>query len=191
MQPQSHESAIFWEPLCPAGAGPGGGKVQQSPVTRAHGPLLGVVPGAFSQGRMSYDLRRLPLHGLIERCSRARRCRVTDAGVRAALCLTLVAVGRQQPATPACGASSAPQNIANPSRPMPEGTLGVATAGSPRPPFRQTARPLEQTAAFPATPSPSANTPTREPKLVALQPLPQPCCDLKTETEAQTEELVA
>ena len=32
-------------------------------------------------------LRRLRLHGLIERIPRTRRYRVTDAGIRAALCL--------------------------------------------------------------------------------------------------------
>ena len=35
---------------------------------------------------MSYDLRRLRIHGLIERIPRSRRYRVTDAGLRTALC---------------------------------------------------------------------------------------------------------
>ncbi len=35
---------------------------------------------------MSYDLRRLWLHGLIERIPKTRRYRVTDAGIRTALC---------------------------------------------------------------------------------------------------------
>ena len=35
---------------------------------------------------MSYDLRRLRVHGLIERIPRSRRYRVTDAGIRTALC---------------------------------------------------------------------------------------------------------
>jgi hypothetical protein len=36
---------------------------------------------------MTYDLRRLRLHGLIERVARTRRYRVTDAGFRTALFL--------------------------------------------------------------------------------------------------------
>ena len=54
---------------------------------RAHlAPLLGLCVEQWSPGRMSYDLRRLRLHGLIERIPRSRRYRVTDAGIRTALC---------------------------------------------------------------------------------------------------------
>ena len=35
---------------------------------------------------MTYDLRRLRIHGLIERIPRSRRYRVTAAGIRTALC---------------------------------------------------------------------------------------------------------
>ena len=49
-------------------------------------PLLGVAVEAWSPGRMSYDLRRLRLHGLIERIPRSRRYRVTADGTRTALC---------------------------------------------------------------------------------------------------------
>ena len=49
-------------------------------------PLLGVAADAWSPGRMTYDLRRLRIHGLIERIPRSRRYRVTAAGIRAALC---------------------------------------------------------------------------------------------------------
>ena len=49
-------------------------------------PLLGVAVEAWSPGRMTYDLRRLRLYGLIERIPRSRRYRVTDAGIRTALC---------------------------------------------------------------------------------------------------------
>ena len=49
--------------------------------------LLGQPPGTFSQGRMTYDLRRLRLHGLIERIPSSHRYRVTDVGFRAALFL--------------------------------------------------------------------------------------------------------
>ena len=49
--------------------------------------LLGQNPGTFSQGRMTYDLRRLRLHGLIERIPSSHRYRVTDFGFRSALFL--------------------------------------------------------------------------------------------------------
>ena len=38
------------------------------------------------RGRMTYDLRRLRLRGLIERIPFTRRYRVTDDGLRTALC---------------------------------------------------------------------------------------------------------
>jgi hypothetical protein len=50
--------------------------------------LLGLAPGQITQGRMTYDLRRLRLHGLIERIAGSHRYRVTDFGFRAALFLT-------------------------------------------------------------------------------------------------------
>lgn len=50
--------------------------------------LLGLEPGHFTQGKMTYDLRRLRLHGLIERIPKSHRYRVTDFGLRAALVIT-------------------------------------------------------------------------------------------------------
>lgn len=50
--------------------------------------LLGLDPGSMTQGRMTYDLRRLRLHGLIERSEGTHRYRVTDFGLRSALFLT-------------------------------------------------------------------------------------------------------
>lgn len=41
--------------------------------------------GTVSLGRMTYDLRRLRLHGLIQREPRSHRYRLTDAGLRTAL----------------------------------------------------------------------------------------------------------
>jgi len=56
---------------------------------RAHlGPLLGVAPSAMTQGRMTYDLRRLRLHGLIERVPGTHRYQVTSVGMRTALLFT-------------------------------------------------------------------------------------------------------
>ena len=49
-------------------------------------PLIGLSPDEYGQGRMSYDLRRLRLRGLIERIPYTHRYRVTDEGLRVALC---------------------------------------------------------------------------------------------------------
>jgi hypothetical protein len=53
-------------------------------------PLLGLSPDQLSQGRMTYDLRRLRLHGLIRRIPLSHRYRVTDFGLRASLFLTRI-----------------------------------------------------------------------------------------------------
>lgn len=51
-------------------------------------PLLGQDLRHWTQGRMTYHLRRLRLHGLIERIPGSHRYRVTDFGLRAALFFT-------------------------------------------------------------------------------------------------------
>jgi hypothetical protein len=51
-------------------------------------PLLGEDPGALTQGRMTYQLRRLRLHGLIVRQAGTHRYAVTDQGLRIALFFT-------------------------------------------------------------------------------------------------------
>jgi len=51
-------------------------------------PLLGLDPSHLTQGRMTYDLRRLRLHGLIERLPRTHRYRLTPDGLRTALFFT-------------------------------------------------------------------------------------------------------
>src|SRR3954453_7166610 len=48
-------------------------------------PLLGRTAQSMTQGQMSYHLRRLRLHGIIERIPRTHRYRVTDSGWRMAL----------------------------------------------------------------------------------------------------------
>lgn len=50
--------------------------------------VAGILGKSFSSGQMSYDLRRLRLHGLIERLPKTRRYQVTELGFRAALFLT-------------------------------------------------------------------------------------------------------
>lgn len=47
--------------------------------------LLGLDEDRYSANQMTYDLRRLRLHGLIERLPGTHRYRITAAGTRAAL----------------------------------------------------------------------------------------------------------
>lgn len=47
--------------------------------------VLGVDSGKITQGRMTYDLRRLRLHGLIERIPKTHRYRLTPFGLRIAM----------------------------------------------------------------------------------------------------------
>jgi hypothetical protein len=47
--------------------------------------LLGVDPATYPAGRMTYDLRRLRLHGIIERIPRSHRYQLTPGGLRIAL----------------------------------------------------------------------------------------------------------
>jgi hypothetical protein len=53
-------------------------------------PLLGLRAGQIRPGRMSYDLRRLRLHGLVERLPGTHRYRLTPRGLRTALFYTRV-----------------------------------------------------------------------------------------------------
>jgi len=58
---------------------------------RAHlAPLLGLAPAALTPGRLTYDLRRLRLHGLIARIPKTHRYQVTPFGLRLALFVTRV-----------------------------------------------------------------------------------------------------
>ena len=50
--------------------------------------LLGLDPTALTQGQMTYQLRRLLMHGLIERIPRTHCYRLTDFGLRTALFLS-------------------------------------------------------------------------------------------------------
>ena len=51
-------------------------------------PLLGLDPEAMTSGQITYDLRRLRIHGLIQRIPHSFRYQVTIAGLRQALFLT-------------------------------------------------------------------------------------------------------
>lgn len=48
-------------------------------------PLLGLDPSQWRPGKMTYDLRRLRLHGLIERIPKTHRYRITQHGLRTAM----------------------------------------------------------------------------------------------------------
>ena len=67
--------------------------------------LLGADPHTWPAGRATYDLRRLRLHGLIERIPHTHRYRVTETGLRDAMFLTrvhdrLIRTGQRQLADP-------------------------------------------------------------------------------------------
>src|SRR5205814_1057807 len=47
--------------------------------------LLGLDPANYPIGRMTYDLRRLRLHGIIERIPHSHRYQLTPGGLRIAL----------------------------------------------------------------------------------------------------------
>jgi len=69
--------------------------------------LLGLKPDQLSAGRVTYDLRRLRLHGLIERLPRTHRYRLTQRGIQIAAFWTrtynrLLRPGLAQLADPAC-----------------------------------------------------------------------------------------
>lgn len=51
-------------------------------------PLIGKTPRSITPGQMTYHLRRLRLHGLIERVPKSHRYRVTDPGWRTILFCT-------------------------------------------------------------------------------------------------------
>lgn len=52
--------------------------------------MLGTNPQSWPAGRATYDLRRLRLHGLIERIPNTHRYRVTETGLHHAMFLTRV-----------------------------------------------------------------------------------------------------
>jgi hypothetical protein len=60
--------------------------------------MLGLDPSVMTLGRMSYDLRRLRLHGLIERIPKTHRYRMTAFGLRTALLFTRVYARALRPA---------------------------------------------------------------------------------------------
>lgn len=72
--------------------------------------LTGQSPTTITQGRMSYDLRRLRLHGMIERIPKTHRYRVTDFGLRAALFFTRVHARLYRPVVAEVMANAPPED---------------------------------------------------------------------------------
>jgi DNA-binding transcriptional ArsR family regulator len=84
-------------------------------------PLLGLAPTSLTQRQMSYDLRRLRLHGLIERIPRTHRYQVTDFGFHAAVVLCRAHDRLLRPALTTAATSS-------PSTPLGHALTAVDTA---------------------------------------------------------------
>ncbi len=74
--------------------------------------LTGQSPTLITQGRMTYDLRRLRLHGMIERIPKTHRYRVTEFGMRAALFFTRVHARLYRPAVAEVMANAPPGSSA-------------------------------------------------------------------------------
>lgn len=73
--------------------------------------LLGEDPDRCSPGRMTYDLRRLRLHGLIARIPHSHRYQVSQRGFRTALFVTRAYHRLLRPGLSALGLSSPPASI--------------------------------------------------------------------------------
>jgi hypothetical protein len=79
---------------------------------RAHlAPLLGLDPSRLTPGRMTYDLRRLRLHGLIERVPHTQRYRLTPLGLRTALFFTRVYTRILRPGLARLAPTAAPDAV--------------------------------------------------------------------------------
>jgi hypothetical protein len=76
-------------------------------------PLLGYKPSQYSAGRITYDLRRLRMHALIERIPNTHRYRITAKGLRTALFCTRLYNRSLRP-----GLAIIAPNPANPHLPM-------------------------------------------------------------------------
>jgi hypothetical protein len=84
--------------------------------------LLGLDPAHYPVGRMTYDLRRLRLHGLIHRIPKSHRYEVTAAGLRIALFFTRT-YARLFPSPPVRGSfhlrtSHGPRQARQPGKPV-------------------------------------------------------------------------
>jgi hypothetical protein len=75
--------------------------------------LLGRAPDQYAAAHMTYDLRRLRLHGLIERVPRSHRYRVTDRGARMAVLYVRIYARGFRPAAslPTTGTHRGPRTL--------------------------------------------------------------------------------
>ena len=74
--------------------------------------LTGQMPNTITAGRMTYDLRRLRLHGMIERIPKTHRYRVTPVGLREALFFTRAHARLYRPAVAEIMANGPPEGSA-------------------------------------------------------------------------------
>ena len=72
--------------------------------------LTGQMPTRITQGRMTDDLRRLRLHGMIESIPKTHRYQVTPFGMRAALFFTRVHARLYRPAVTQFSTKAPPEN---------------------------------------------------------------------------------
>src|SRR5215468_2781883 len=75
-------------PARPAVVPPCPGTFRNKDLWEHIAPLLGMMPSQLSPGRVTYDLRRLRLHGLIERIPKTHCYRITAKGLRTAIFYT-------------------------------------------------------------------------------------------------------
>jgi hypothetical protein len=73
--------------------------------------LTGQMPTTLTQGRMTNDLRRLRLHGMIERIPKTHRYRVTPFGMRAALFFIRVHARLYRPGLTQFSTKAPPENF--------------------------------------------------------------------------------
>ena len=74
------------------------GTITHKQVREHLAPLLGQKPSQYPPGRITYDLRRLRLHGLTERIPKTHRYRITAKGLRTALFYTRLYTRTMRPA---------------------------------------------------------------------------------------------
>jgi hypothetical protein len=86
-------------------------------------PLLGKTPSQLTPGRITYDLRRLRLHGLIERIPKTHRYRITAKGLRTAIFYT-----RLYNRSLRTGLAIISPGVANPKLPMAKSIRAAETA---------------------------------------------------------------
>lgn len=105
-QVQSLWSALLLFPLLPRG-------FSNRELRQHFAPLLGQLPAQLAPGRMTYQLRRLRLHGVIQRIPQTHRYQLTDFGLRAALFSTRITTASSAPAWPRCYLPCQPGAIAS------------------------------------------------------------------------------